>query len=516
MRVLQRRSALGWVGAGVLLFLLGVAWSLAVPLMAGPDEPSHVIRAAAVAHGQWSGELGPEPTDGSRPGAGTIVHLPSDYGAAAALPNCFAFRSDVPAACQQDVAPAEGDLVPTETFAGQYPPLYYALVGWPARFLGAEAATYGMRAVGAALVAALVVWAAHRVRRDLGPTVLWGLTVAVTPMVLFMGATVNPQGLEIASALSFWAAVLALVRRPEGPTTAAMVQAAVSGAVLINVRTSSPFWALVVVVVALVVAPSGRVREVLRHRAARWVGAVAALASVLAVAWVALHPAVVTGKGLHPEYRDPRLTVFAVTSKGFEYLTNMIGDFGWLDAPAPPLTVGLWLVVLGGLALPALAMPAARRVSLVLPLTVLLVAAAPYVLTIPTAPDTGVIWQGRYALPIAVGVPLVAGVVLATTPAAAQTWLRRGARWTVVGVLVAQVAAFYWGARRYSEGLLGEVVTLSPDWSSPIGFLPGVALYAVLATALAALCWSSLGSGRPRDDERDTGAVEPAHEAAVR
>ena len=67
LRPRSRRLA-AWTGIGGLLFLLGAAWAAAMPLMAAPDEPSHVLYAAALARGQWDGELGPAPEDTSRPG----------------------------------------------------------------------------------------------------------------------------------------------------------------------------------------------------------------------------------------------------------------------------------------------------------------------------------------------------------------------------------------------------------------------------------------------------------------
>src|SRR5665648_752112 len=107
----------------------------------------------------------------------------------------------------------------------------------------------------------------------------WAIAAAITPMCLFLGGTVNPQGLEVATAFSFWAACLALALGTGAPSTGTFVQVAVSGAVLVNVRASSPVWAVGAVAVALILAPPGRWREVLRQRSARWVGLAGALAS---------------------------------------------------------------------------------------------------------------------------------------------------------------------------------------------------------------------------------------------
>src|SRR5258705_2111054 len=40
----------------LLVFAVEIVWAFAMPLFSAPDEPSHVIRAAAVARGQLLGD----------------------------------------------------------------------------------------------------------------------------------------------------------------------------------------------------------------------------------------------------------------------------------------------------------------------------------------------------------------------------------------------------------------------------------------------------------------------------
>ena len=89
-------------------------------------------------------------------------------------------------------------------------------------------------------------------------------------------------------------------------------------------------------------------------------------------------------------------------------------------------------------------------------------AAAPVVLQLPTNVDSGLIWQGRYALPVALGVPVLAALVLRVDGTESGEGHRRTARATVPVLLVAQVGAFRWGAHRYAEGLDGQLVTAHP------------------------------------------------------
>ena len=488
----RNRVALAWVGIGALFFALIAAWSLATPLMSSPDEPSHVVKAAAVARGQWSGILGPAPTDTSRPGAGTTVHLPNDLAASVALPNCYAFHPDNAASCVPRLPARAGSDVPVETFAGQYPPLYYALVGWPSLFLSGEAALYGMRLVSAAISAVMLAWGAYRLTTvRTNQLMVWGAVVALTPMCLFLAGTVNPSGWEITVAFSFWAACLAIVARDGAPTTGALVQAAVSGAALVNIRASSPLWALAVVAVALLIAPAGRLRDVVRHRLAPWLGGVAVLASLTAIAWILTHGDVVSARHLYPQFASLKVTLLTINGDAYGYLQNMIGNFGWLDTPAPPLTYVMWYFALGSLVLLALSAAMRARAKTGLALLIGAVVAAPFVLQVPTAADAGIIWQGRYALPVAVGVPMVAAVLLGEQSADVIALLRRVFRGAVPWVLVAQVAAFYWASRRYAEGATGHLFALTPMWSSPIGYLTGTAVYAVLCATLALVVWRS-------------------------
>lgn len=493
------RRVLPWVGLWALLTLLHATWSSAMPLMASPDEPSHVVRAAAVARGQWSGELGPPPQDGSRPGAGTLVMLPSDYAVLITLPNCIAFRPDEAADCQPEVPPATGGLVPVETFAGQYPPAYYAIVGWPSRFLGAEAAVYAMRLVSGAVAAALVTLGVVALRRALGRRgAAWAAAVALTPMTLFMGATVNPQALEISAGFAFWACLLALLL-PDGRAPGwTVVATAVSGAALVSSRSTGPVWAVAALVVALVLARPGRWRTLLADRRVLAAVGVGGVAGVALVGWVVTHGGVVTGSGLFPEYANPVRTVAAITGHTYEYLLGMIGNFGWLDAPSPPVTTVVWFVAAGALLTVGVAArgPVRSRVALVL--AALAVLGAPFALQLPTAADTGIIWQGRYVLPLAVGVPAVAVAVLAGQPRDVGDLLRRGARLLLPAVALAHVAAFLWAVRRYSEGMDGELLSLRPEWSSPIGYLGAVALYAVLVAVAAWPAWRALRAPVPR------------------
>lgn len=506
----RSRVILGWVLLGLALAALQAIWSVAIPPMASPDEPSHVVHAAAVVRGQWSGVVGPAPATATGQGSVTTVQLPSDYAAASTLPDCFAHHANQPASCQPAVPAPDGRTVAVDTYAGQYPPLYYLLVGWPSLFLHAVPAMYAMRLVSVLLTSVLLVWGLYRLRMVTSrATWTWGALAALTPMTLFVGGMVNPQALEIASAFAFWAACLALVRSPDGPRRAVVVQAAVTGALLVNTRTSGPVWALVIVAVALVIAPKGRMRLVWRERSIRWALVVAVVAGLAAAAWVVTHGAIASGSHPYPEFASPLRAGWFELAQTSEHLQQMIGNFGWLDAPSPAVTVLVWSVLVGTLLVLAVA-AAGRRARVALLLGALVVVVMPVALQIPTAVDTGLIWQGRYTLPAAVGVPMVAAIALDGAPAALEEIVRRIVRWAAVpAVAVAHVAAFWWAMRRYAVGIDGRFVTRAPDWSSPLGYLSAVAVYAVPVAVVAWAAWHTLRLTAP-----DVTALPDGHPTA--
>ncbi len=88
--------------------------------------------------------------------------------------------------------------------AARYNPLYYLAVGSPSLLAGPAHASRLMRLLSAALSALFLSW--HSPRRYRAPTSIAASTVllAATPMVLFLGAAINPNGLEITAAICSW------------------------------------------------------------------------------------------------------------------------------------------------------------------------------------------------------------------------------------------------------------------------------------------------------------------------
>ena len=245
------RRALRWTTSFALLFLLIEAWSLATPLMASPDEPAHAIKAAAVARGEFYGT--PARATKQGPSSEVTVRVPENIAGLGALPGCYATHPNVPASCAPTLGASTRE-VNIATTAGRYEPLYYLIVGLPSLAWPSNTGIWLMRLVSGLLsalfLASAVESAAACKKRRL---LVWGVAGAMTPMVLFMAGTINPNGLEASSAICLWTSGIALLAEQSVVADRRLLaRVGISAAVLVQVRGLSPLW-LFIIAVALVV-----------------------------------------------------------------------------------------------------------------------------------------------------------------------------------------------------------------------------------------------------------------------
>src|SRR3954451_20737126 len=360
-----------------LFFLPMVAWSLASPRYAAPDELDHARKAAGVVRGQIFGDH-PTVCDTKTvcgPGWG---EAPIRASFSQGDPQCFAFHSDVTADCQRFL-PTSGTMRLTER-ARLYPPLYYAVVGLPSLVVTSTQVTYLMRLVSGAWCALLLTVAAMVVRRRARPH-RYGLALlaAATPMVIYLSGTVNPNGVEVATAVVFWLAGLAVfdpdpdpgadpdrgAGPPSGGGAAALVDARMlamtvaAASLLVVIRPLSWLWAGLIGVALVALVGGRRVGALWRARQGKLAVAVVGAVCVVQAGYLA-------ATGLlgvdDPDKKAGEPTIEAIrisAGKMWGLVQQMIGTFGYLDSPSPALTIAVWLAVLGFLVLAALAV--ARR-----------------------------------------------------------------------------------------------------------------------------------------------------------
>ena len=511
-----RRPVAAFFAAWAVLAVLGALWAWATPPSASPDEPAHLVRAASVVRGELFGE----------PSAwGNLVHVPQ-YVADAHRTTCYAFRPEIPAACPLPAGEDPAATVLAPTSAGLYNPLYYALVGWPSLLFHDAGGLMAMRvasAVLSALFAALAFAVVTTFRGRRMPVLAFA--VAATPMLLFLSGTVNPSAVEATATLAVFCAMLAMTLSPDPARVrgrAAIV--AVSAVVAVNARGLSPLWVLAAIAVPLLLAPNARMLvQLLRRPAVIAAMAVVAAGAVAAVGWTLATNSLANAIA-HPEDALQFPGVGASPLTGFErvlvgtvgYSQGLVGLFGWLDTPAPDGVLYAWGVAIGALAVGALLVLRGRRllVAAVLVGAFLLLPALVQAVYIHGG---GMIWQGRYNLPLFLCLVIgLAALLEGDAFRSRHPWLRL--RVLVVALAVAgQLWAFETVLRRYAVGSEGSMRTFllgSPPWAPPGGVMLALIAATVVYAVAGVLLFRAAAPERVVTDVR-TVAAGPAARRVV-
>lgn len=483
-RLLERR----WWVSFVLLFALGGLWSLGSPLFSAPDEPAHVVKAAAVVRGQFFPLEMPTP-DGLVP----AVEVPEIF-ARAMQSRCYGYQPGLDARCTEIL---QGNLRSTtvQTYAGRYPPPYYLIVGWPSLLFPSAAGVHVMRLLSAALSAAFLAsaFASARSTSNTGVPVV-GVAIATTPIVLFLAGSVNPSGMEIATGIALWASLVALVLGTPNATAARLsarlsARVGIAASALALSRPLSALWVAMTVAVVLAFASRHRLLALARQAVVWfWAGA-AVLGALSAGIWIVVANGLQIGSvgGVATSVSSNQIMRQSLGKTGNEVL-QMIGTFGWLDTSAPLVTYLAWLTCLGFLAIAGLAQ-AGRREAMVLVGFALLVVVLPRLIEASQARELGYVWQGRYTLPFAVGLPIVTALL------AEELWVGAGpslTTWFVRSLVAGHVFAFWWALRRNAVGVDGPL--WPGDWPSS---LTSSALVTAFALTSLAYGWWLVRAARP-------------------
>ncbi len=495
--------------AWVLIGLLGSVWCFASPLMSVPDEPAHTVKAAAVARGQFSGNS--TGVQGER----LTVTVPGYIAKVDSI--CFAHRSEVTADCAAPIDSADRGPTAAQTSAGNYNPVYYAIVGVASRGLSGETALYGMRLISTWLSAfflATVFSAAVTLRRFVMPSL--AAAVAITPAVLFLSASINPNALEISAAASVFMCLCSLLERSRRLETAhaEMWYLAVAGALLANTRPVSLLWLAVVVIAAVLAYNLKAFVRLLRHRPAWAPMGLLVLGTAFALGWVLNANSL---ESLLPGTPIPS-DVAAVTmaDRTFHYVPEYVGILGWLDTPAPPAVVYTWVLAMGVVLMAGMtSRPIRGRWSVALLAVVVLF--APVALQAASSETVGWIWQGRYVLAVVAPLLLACGVAARFAPLRMTPRTTSIIRWSLIALALSHTYLLLEGLRRYTvgsaEGRVNWTEMFDPAWQPPFTW-QGLTLAYVAILALSGFCLYRLVT-LPRQTARK-GAAHVARGSSAR
>jgi hypothetical protein len=499
-----RRRWWVFIAAWVALGLLAGAWAVSSPLSTAPDEPAHFVKAASVVRGQLVGPQGTYGNDVQVPNyvSWTIGHT------------CFKFHDETPANCIPPLVGDPWETVTAPTTAGYYNPVYYAVVGWPTLILQSGSGLYAMRFVSAVVTTGLLALSFMLVftwkRRALP---LIGLVAAVTPMVIYVAGVVNPSAFEIAGTLTTFVAITTIITQPNKALLRERSIVLVVAAVLaLNMRTISPLWILLAIALPFLLLPGRELLSLLRQRTVIVSAAVIAAAAAVALAWTPLSswlgaranegaPAPTLITTVFPDVGESPLYGFAKTlGLTFTNTTAMIGNFGWLDTPAPAVTVVIWTVLVGAILLAGASLLGGRR-AVVASLLFLLALLCPALIQAAFITDGGYIWQGRYGLPIFV--MMIFGIAALVSVETERAGARVGSAGRALGIVLAlwavgQACAFVIALRRNVVGTDAPLPQLfsAPAWLPPGGTTLSLVMFAVGLVAVAAVSASFVASPR--------------------
>jgi hypothetical protein len=165
---------------------------------------------------------------------------------------------------------------------------------------------------------------------------------------------------------------------------------------------------------------------------------------------------------------------------------QMVGHFAYLEAPPPAGLLAVWGVLVGALVLLALVAGAWRRRCALLGLLLASLAftVVPEALN---AAEFGYIWQGRYTLPVATGIPILAAWIVGR----ARWWrpaLTLPASALVAGLwLVGQAIGLATLLRRYVVGTDRSLFAIrtGDGWAPPLSPVVLMVLLALAGGAFA-------------------------------
>jgi hypothetical protein len=174
-----------------------------------------------------------------------------------------------------------------------------------------------------------------------------------------------------------------------------------------------------------------------------------------------------------------------------DYINAMIAVFGWLDVLPPNATLYAWYAAVGVIALLAFRYSRWRHVLALIGIGVAIVG-IPIVAQGRQAAHLGYIWQGRYLLAVAVGLPLLATFIVANRMGERYRALSVSAQVLLLGTIaVGGFMAFYDALHRYSVGVNVPLVTRVHAWTPPGGFFQVVGVYVFGVLVLSGLVLAS-------------------------
>ena len=306
--------------------------------------------------------------------------------------------------------------------------------------------------------------------------------VALTPMVLYLAAGINPNSLEVAATMAAFCGFVVTLDNAHRirHVAPAVVTVVASTIVLANTRQVSLVWLLCALITGLLLFRASEIKAAFRNRLVLTGVAVAVPGVALGLYWIYLMLHAPANSGAAPEgiaSPDPGMSIFraflTMVERASEFVPQYIGVMGWLDSPVPMVVVmfwSMWLVF--AILLPLTLRPFKMTRGAWAALALLII--VPAVLQASIWKSMGFIWQGRYNLPLLVVFLIAVGMTARSLRIPRTAEAPRVARVLLWAGVFCHVLAFVFVLRRYAVGTFGGGNWLAMIngvlWQPPLGW----------------------------------------------
>jgi hypothetical protein len=500
------RVGRAWPLAFLVFFLLCASWAFASPYDGAPDEVRHIIRAAGVVEGQIFARPATAPGLGNVGAYQTVPKgLVQGKAPTARYNYCYHYLPARSAACAP--VPGAGGKTPVTviTGAGRYNPVYYAAVGEPLVRWPGWTGILLARLISAALCAAFLAsawlscleWRRSRMA-------IAGLLVAATPAFFELAGAVNPNSLEIAAGISLAAAAIPLLLDGGSAHAQGWLRRAALAAIGIGqFRAIGPELIAGLLAVLLIPPSRARLRQLWGERPARWWSAGVLASCALGITWTITSKVSDIGNVAHSQYTTGAIlrSELQVNGRLTRVVEQMIDGFSYYDTKPPRLILVAWAIAIGFLLVSAFAWgtwPGRWRLAALITGTL----AIPVLFAVSAANTFGFSFQGRYILPLAAGIPMLAAFIAGSSGRMTAIQQARAIRAMIILLLPFQLLSLGYVMDRWQSGV-GPGHTLDPlrgSWHPVTGSLLPLVLMTAGLVGLGWLAWRAAAG--PADDER--------------
>ncbi|TBN55947.1 DUF2142 domain-containing protein [Glaciihabitans arcticus] len=480
------RFRLIWL-APVFALVALLAWALASPMGAGPDDDYHLAST-------WCAN--PANTSACLPGSDSTERIVPEIINEAP---CYAGKPETSADCQDEYGFDSTPTLETDrgNFIGEYPPVFYAFMSL---FVGPDilAAIMAMRIVNVLLFLGITVTLYALLPIERRPTLVWGWLITTIPLGIFLITSNNPSSWAVIGVGSAWLALLGWfeTRGKRRITLGALF--AVSVLMAAGARGDAALYSIIGIGAVLLLRLSWTKRF--------WLDAILPIAMtiVAAVFFLTSRQSSSGTQGFGGAGITPTDAVGGSASdslEGFGLLAynllnipkiwaGVFGDWGlgWLDTSMPAVVLFGSVAVFVAIGFGGLSRLSPRKTLVVL-LLALTVWVLPAFVLYQGGDVVGESVQPRYILPLIV---LLGGLLMLTRGAQRIEFTR--AQLVLVGTTLAvvQFVALHMNLRRYVTGTDGASANLDAGiewwWDIPISpngvWILGSLAYAALVFVL--------------------------------